>query len=261
MVQAPEEVCDILTDTQDIPILTQPSSSQPPRKHKPRRKQREATEVPYTEPQAEERVPTPSYDPLPSEVKEKSKKLEEKKKRTHGLNRLYKVGLSARVESSKDEEDQRRIKDQDLFGVHDLDGDEVFVDVTTGEDVEHDATVAKNVEGIATAITPQISKDELTLAQTLMEIKDAKPKAKGVTIQEPSEFRTTSHPQPSQPPQAKDKGKGIIVEPEKPLKKKDQIAFDEEVARKLEAKMKDEMDEEERITREKNEANKAIIEE
>nr|GEV70908.1 hypothetical protein [Tanacetum cinerariifolium] len=46
---------------------------------------------------------------------------------------------------------------------------------------------------------------ELTLAQTLMEIKDAKPKVKGVTIQEPSEFRTTSPPQPSQPPQAKDK--------------------------------------------------------
>nr|GEW04070.1 hypothetical protein [Tanacetum cinerariifolium] len=69
-----------------------------------------------------------------------------KKKRTHGLKRLYNVGLSARVELSKDEEDQERIKDQDLFGVHDLDGDEVFVDVTTGENVEHDATVAENVK-------------------------------------------------------------------------------------------------------------------
>nr|GEX25250.1 hypothetical protein [Tanacetum cinerariifolium] len=35
-------------------------------KHKPRRKQRKATEVPYTEPQAKKRVHTPSYDPLPS---------------------------------------------------------------------------------------------------------------------------------------------------------------------------------------------------
>nr|GFC84480.1 hypothetical protein [Tanacetum cinerariifolium] len=50
----------------NIPILTQPSSSQPQKKHKPRRKQREATEVPHTEPQAEERVPTPSNDPLSS---------------------------------------------------------------------------------------------------------------------------------------------------------------------------------------------------
>nr|GFD36540.1 hypothetical protein [Tanacetum cinerariifolium] len=43
--------------------------------------------------------------------------------------------------------------------------------VTTGEDVEHDAIVAESVEAIVTATTPQISKDELTLAQTLMEIK------------------------------------------------------------------------------------------
>nr|GEX09694.1 uncharacterized mitochondrial protein AtMg00810-like [Tanacetum cinerariifolium] len=257
-------------------------------KHKLRRKQREATEVPYTEPEAKERVPTPSHDPLPSgkdrlqlnelmdiciklsnkvlsleqtktnqaakieKLKKRVKKLKrKKKKRTHGLKRLYKVRLSARVESFKDEEglgaqedaskqgriaeiyanedlflidetaqDQGRIKDQNLFRVHNLDGDEVFMDVTTGENVEQDAKVAKSVE-------------------------------------EPSEFRTTSPPQPSQPPHIKDKGKGIIVEPEKPLKKKDQIALDEEVARKLEAKI----NEEERIAREKNEANKAIIKE
>nr|GEX34734.1 zinc finger A20 and AN1 domain-containing stress-associated protein 4 [Tanacetum cinerariifolium] len=82
-------------------------------------------------------------------------------------------------------QDQGRINDQDMFGVHDLDGDEVFVDVTTSENVEQGATIAESVEGIVTATTLQISKDELTLAQTLMEIKAAKPKAKGVTIQEP----------------------------------------------------------------------------
>nr|GEU39813.1 hypothetical protein [Tanacetum cinerariifolium] len=62
-----------------------------------------------------------------------------------------------------------------------------------------------------------------------MEIKAAKPKAKEVTIQESSEFRTTSPLQPSQPLQAKDKGKGIMVELEKSLKKKDQKALDEEI--------------------------------
>nr|GEW40586.1 ribonuclease H-like domain-containing protein [Tanacetum cinerariifolium] len=197
----------------------------------------------------------------------KGKKKKKKKKRTHGLKRLYKVGLSARVESYEDEEVAKieklkkrvkklkekkkkkrthglkrlykRIEDQDLFRVHDLDGDEVFVDVTTGENVKQDATVAESVEGIAATTTLQISIDEFTLAQTLMEIKAAKPKAKG----------------------AKDKGKGVMVEPEKPFKKKDQIALDEEVARKLKAEMKAEMDEEERIARKKNEANKAKIEE
>nr|GFC69175.1 hypothetical protein [Tanacetum cinerariifolium] len=35
-------------------------------KHKSKKKQRKETEVPHTEPQTEEHIPTPSYDPLPS---------------------------------------------------------------------------------------------------------------------------------------------------------------------------------------------------
>nr|GEV87140.1 hypothetical protein [Tanacetum cinerariifolium] len=125
------------------------------------------------------------------------------------------------------------------------DGDEVIVDATAGEEVEQTTkvaekkvstadpvitagevvTTAKDVKVTTAAKTLQISKDELTLAKTLIEIKVAKPKARGVIVQEPSEFKTTSSSQPSQLPHAKNKGKGIMVEPEKPLKKKDQIAF------------------------------------
>nr|GEX35722.1 hypothetical protein [Tanacetum cinerariifolium] len=193
-------------------------------------------------------------------LKKRVKKIEgNKKKRTHGLKRLYKVGLSTRIVSSDkkglgDQEDaskqrrniadidqdkvttlvndtQGRINEEDLFGVHDLSGDEVFVDVTTGENIKQDATVAKkdvstadpvttageivttaeNVKVVAAATTPQISKDELTLAQTLMKIKEAKPKAKWVTIQEPSE---TPSPKPivtsRQPSKPKDKGKTMM---------------------------------------------------
>ncbi|GJR34074.1 hypothetical protein Tco_1209758 [Tanacetum coccineum] len=54
---------------------------------------------------------------------------------------------------------------------------------------------------------------------------EAKPKARGVVVQEPSEFRA---PQEAQPSISKDKGKGIMIEPEVPLKRKDQkIALDE----------------------------------
>nr|GEW22728.1 hypothetical protein [Tanacetum cinerariifolium] len=292
------------------------SSTMASRKHKSRRKQRKETEVPHTEPQTEEHIPTPSHDPLPSgedkmklselmeiytklsdmvlsleqikinqvakikKLKQRVKKLEgKKKKKTHGLKRLYK-GRIAKIDADEDlslinetAQDQGRMNNEDFFGVNDLDGDEVIVDVTVGENVEQDATVAKkevsaaadeavtvaeSIKGITAATTPQISKDDVILAQTLKEIKAAKLKARGVTIQELNEFRTTS---PSQPSQAKDKGKGIMVKPEKPLKKKDYFALDEEVARKLEAKMKAKMEKEERIAREKDEANITVIEE
>nr|GFA49700.1 hypothetical protein [Tanacetum cinerariifolium] len=128
MVQAPEKVGKIPTDTQDTPILSQPSSSQPQRKHKSRRKLRKETKVPHTKPQTEKHIPIPSHDPLPSgadrmqlselmeictklsdmvlsleqiktnqaaeikKLKKRVKKLEgKKKKRTHGLKKLYKV--------------------------------------------------------------------------------------------------------------------------------------------------------------------------
>nr|GEW91634.1 hypothetical protein [Tanacetum cinerariifolium] len=180
-------------------------------------------------------------------------------KQKKGVNTFGNVSESHNVVTSGNGADQiSRINKEDMFRVNDLDGDEVIVDVTTGKNIEQSTkdaekevstadpvttagevvTTAEDVEVTIAATTPQVSKDELTLAQTLIEIKAAKPKERGVIVQEPSEFRTTSSSQPSQLPQAKDKGKGIMVEPEKPLKKKDQIAFDEEVTRKLKAQMK-----------------------
>nr|GEW40725.1 putative ribonuclease H-like domain-containing protein [Tanacetum cinerariifolium] len=197
--QAPEEVgkgLKVPTDTYHTPIVTQPSSSQPQKKQKSRRKQRKKTEVLDLEKakiaQAKEIV----------DLKKRVKKLERKKKsRTLGLKRLWNVGSTTRVESSDEEED--------LFGVNDLDGDEVIVDVIAGENVEQDAIVAE--KEVSTAIGEIVTTAEdvkvTTAAATLKISKD----------------------------DAKDKGKGIMVEPEKPLKKKDQIAFDEEVARKPDA--------------------------
>ncbi|GJW40837.1 hypothetical protein Tco_0066682 [Tanacetum coccineum] len=52
---------------------------------------------------------------------------------------------------------------------------------------------------------------------------------------------------------AKDKGKAKMVEPEKPLKKKDQIMFDKEVAQKLQAQLDVELEEEEKLARQKQE--------
>nr|GEZ13794.1 hypothetical protein [Tanacetum cinerariifolium] len=116
-------------------------------------------------------------------LKRRVKKLKRRKRsRTHGLKRLYKVELSARVESSKDkglgEKDaskQGRIadfdanediylvnvyNDEDMFSVNDLDGDEVIV-----ENVDI-AEQAKEVVADKDII------DDITLAKALMEIKN-----------------------------------------------------------------------------------------
>ncbi|GJX85616.1 hypothetical protein Tco_0336390 [Tanacetum coccineum] len=61
--------------------------------------------------------------------------------------------------------------------------------------------------------------DELTLAQTLIEIKAAKPKVRGVMIQEPIEFTTTTTtttPAASKP--SHDKGKAKMIEFDESLK-------------------------------------------
>nr|GEY42047.1 hypothetical protein [Tanacetum cinerariifolium] len=204
------------------------SSAMASRKHKPRRKQREETKFPHTEPQAEERVPTLPMIHYPMEDASKQGRIAE----MYYNEDLFLIDETAQY--------QRRIKDHDLFEVHDLEGDEVFVDVTTGEDVEQDPIVAESVEDLflidETAQYQRRIKDH-----DLFEVHDL----------EGDEMLQL----------AKDKGKGIMVELEKTLKKKDQIALDEEMAKKLEAEIKAKMDKEERIAREKNKANKAIIEE
>ncbi|GJX00208.1 hypothetical protein Tco_0184121 [Tanacetum coccineum] len=227
-------------------------------------------------------------------LKRRVKSLEKRRKsRTPGFKRLRKVGSASRVESSNDvslgaQEDAskqgRKIADLDADAevtlvdeTQEMNDDNLMFDTGVLEEQEKEVAekevsaadpvttagevvTTANVE-VTTANAPTTTIDELTLAQTLIEIKAAKPKAvtsaattttttrpkaRGVVVQEPSEFKTTSSPlQASQLPQAKDKGKAKMVEPEKPLKKKDQIAMDEEVARNLEAQLQAELEEEE----------------
>ncbi|GKE19647.1 hypothetical protein Tco_1427224, partial [Tanacetum coccineum] len=98
--------------------------------------------------------------------------------------------------------------------------------------------------------TKTIIADDLTLAQTLIEIRSAKPKVKGVVIGEQSESTTRTRPQ--QLP-SKDKGKAIMEDPEKPTKRNDQIRHDEEVAQRLQAQMQAELKEEDRLVRQREE--------
>nr|GEZ78379.1 hypothetical protein [Tanacetum cinerariifolium] len=53
-------------DAQSIPITTEPSTSKPQKKHKPKRKHTHESEVLPTESPAEQNLPSPSNNPLPS---------------------------------------------------------------------------------------------------------------------------------------------------------------------------------------------------
>ncbi|GJT74418.1 hypothetical protein Tco_1041143 [Tanacetum coccineum] len=135
--------------------------------------------------------------------------------------------------------------DTDMFGVHDLVGDEVVV---KSEVVVKAASTI--LVSAATTTTTVITDDEITLAKALAKLKSAKlptttvativiaastrPKAKGLVIHE-EEQATTPTVSSQQPSQVKvqDKGKGIMVEEPLKMKKKDQISFDEKEAIRL----------------------------
>ncbi|GJY27201.1 putative ribonuclease H-like domain-containing protein [Tanacetum coccineum] len=154
-------------------------------------------------------------------LKKRVKKLEKKGgSRTHKLKRLYRVGRSARVVSFEeaslgDQEDaskqgrkiddidkdaeitlvdetQGRYGDEDMFRVNDLDGDEVVVESEVTDKAGEKRNIVEEAVDVTDVVTIPVSvatitNVELTLAQTLAELKSARPKTKGVVMQEPNE--------------------------------------------------------------------------
>ncbi|GJW86424.1 hypothetical protein Tco_0161764 [Tanacetum coccineum] len=298
MVQATQDE-GVDLGIQQTPITAQPSSYRP-RKKQSRRKQRKETEVPQDKTHHDDSVPIPSNDlflggedrmqltklmilctNLQKQVlnlekakdaqakeiaglKKRVQKLEMKKKsRTTTLKRLRKVGESS----------WGRLDDAEMFDINDLHGDEVIVDMAVGEKHEKsvkidEREVSTGVEDSAAPTIPITTADEGVTTAKIDEFAPTttttttRPKVRGVVVQEPSEFKTTtSSPQASQPSKTKDKGKPIMSEPEVPLKKKDQVSLDEEMARNLEAQLQAELIEEEKMARKKEEkANITLIE-
>nr|GEU41692.1 putative ribonuclease H-like domain-containing protein [Tanacetum cinerariifolium] len=172
---------------------------------------------------------------------------------------MEKDGLGAQEDASKqrrmiveidqnakivlDDETQGRTNNDEMFGVDDLTGEEVVVETTTG--IKDSSTPTTN-----------LIKDEITMAQALAALKSVKPKVvvqkqeMSTTIPATATIVTTVVPTPrakgfvfheqkqSQIPtvsSSKDKGKAKMIEPEVPLKKKEQMRIDKEYARKLQA--------------------------
>ncbi|GJW96516.1 hypothetical protein Tco_0178324 [Tanacetum coccineum] len=218
-------------------------------------------------------------------LKKRIQRLERKKmSRPTGLKRLRKVGMFRRVESSEDQESLGAPEDASKQGrsIADIDADVKVTLVDETQERQDDGLITKPDDSTAgEAVTTASVEDsaapttikEITLAQTLIQIKAAKlkvvttaattttttrPKARGVVVQEPSKFKALQETQPSS---SKDKGKGIMIEPEVPLKRKDQIALDEQITRDIQAKLDVELIEEQKLARkQEEEANIALIE-
>ncbi|GJS02191.1 hypothetical protein Tco_0318699 [Tanacetum coccineum] len=231
-------------------------------------------------------------------LKKRVKQLEKRRKsETSGLKRLRKVGSTSRVEFSNDvslevtliDETQERNDEDLMFDTNVLNGDEVFEEPivnaakTTSSSPVSAADPVTTVGEVVTTASATTTVDELTLAQTLIEIKAAKPKVvttsatiittavastrtktKGIVFHDQEEQAPTftsivSSSQASQLLQAKDKGKAKMVEPKKPLKKKDQIALNEELALRIHAEEQTKLErmQKERVAQE--EASRAAI--
>nr|GEU49598.1 phospholipase-like protein [Tanacetum cinerariifolium] len=171
-------------------------------------------------------------------LKGRVKNLERRKKsRTPGLQRLRKVGSTQRVESSDDVSLGGNNENDDnlMFDVGALDGvTTVSTPVTTA------GVTISAAEPIITTAT-DFSEVDMTLSKALAELKISKPKVP--VMQEATPIISSS----------KDKGKAKMAEPERPMKRKDQIDNDAEVARIKQEQWQAQVDEEERLRKKREE--------
>ncbi|GKC88343.1 hypothetical protein Tco_1148992 [Tanacetum coccineum] len=207
-------------------------------------------------------------------LKKRVKKLEKKKK--EDASKQGRNGIDQDEEISWFQEDAET---QGRYG-HDFEVNTASTSITTASinitTVEPVTTASAPVTTVGVSVstaepsTPTITilieDEDLTIAQTLMKMRSVKSKEKskekgvssettirpirGVIMKETYETVTRPIVPPQQQLHPKDKGKGIMQEPEKPVKVKgkDQIAFDEEVARRLEAQMQAEYEGKKKIT-------------
>nr|GEW98768.1 putative ribonuclease H-like domain-containing protein [Tanacetum cinerariifolium] len=283
MVQAQEDMGEVLaipTDPHHTPTITQPSTSKPQKKQKLRKQRRHDTE---------ETHPSGLGDNVADEA--------------FNVENTYKVGLRTRIESSNEEqslgeedaskqerniadidvdaeitlvnettEDRGRFNDQEMFDTRVFDDEEVVVKKAV---VDKEVSVVKEVDASQdqkskpkadkVVIKQEQEQGATTTTTTIVTIytpASTRPKVRSVVMQELSETTTTTTQI-----KAKDKGKGIMVKEPLKMKKKDQIIFDHQEDKRLQA----EINEEERLAGERSrlagmkaqqekEANIALIE-
>nr|GEU30263.1 putative ribonuclease H-like domain-containing protein [Tanacetum cinerariifolium] len=208
-----------------------------------------------------------------SKLKRRVKKLEKGNRvKVLKLRRLIKVGTSQRIDTP----DDTVMEDASNWGrmIDDLDRDEdvAFMDDKEEEkkaeqakvssndqaqerqaeiyqiDMDHASKVLKVVTAASESVTaanttifaaePQVPAATITVVPVRVVVASTK-RRKGVFIRAPEEESTRIIPADTK---SKDKGKGIMVEERKPLKKKQHVEMDEEFARKLHEELNKDID-------------------
>ncbi|GKF93390.1 hypothetical protein Tco_0280109, partial [Tanacetum coccineum] len=140
------------------------------------------------------------------------------------LQRLRKVGKSRRVESFKDKETLGNHEDASKQGRSikdiDKDADVSLVNDTQGRSDDAEMFDTNELHGDEVVVDMLVAAKPKVITTAATTTTTTRPKARGVVVQEPSEFET---PQESQPSMIKDEGKAIMIEPEVPLRRKDQV--------------------------------------
>nr|GFB41117.1 hypothetical protein [Tanacetum cinerariifolium] len=195
------------------------------------------------------------------------KKLEKRNKvKVLKLQRLKRVGLAQRIDTSDDtvmdnvSNQERMIADMDADGrtveyqaeIYKIDLDHAKKVLSMQEEESNPAELQKVVDIVTTT---KIITKVVTAASTTITVADvpipaattdaaltltaapSRRRTKGVVITNPEESTTTTSTIIYSEAKSKDKGKGILVEEPKPLKKQAQIEEDEKYARELEAEL------------------------
>nr|GEX84238.1 hypothetical protein [Tanacetum cinerariifolium] len=258
LVQALEEVGILQAGAQTIPIPTEPSTSKPQKKHKPKRKHTQEPEVPPTESQAKHNKPLPSpfHDILPSgedslKLKELmdlctnlSNKVLDLESEVLNIKSTYKAKIE-KLESKVErlEEENRVLKE--LKGIHStVDSDEPVMKKEESSKQRRkianiDADVEINLEKVQ-AEAYNLDLDHQEKVFSMLDVNDEEPAdvkevlevvkvAKLIT-----KVVTTVGVDVNA---ASNKGKAILIEEPKQLKRQVQIKLDEKVARQLEAEL------------------------
>ncbi|GJU36937.1 hypothetical protein Tco_1185291 [Tanacetum coccineum] len=142
--------------------------------------------------------------------------------------------IDADVEVNLVDETQVRQNDDLIFDTGVLDDDEMPVEAKVdGKDDQ-----SKKIDNDTTG--ESVTTDGDDSVQQLQDHRKREVLFSSLVVRVLQEIKTLS---------SKDKGKGIMIKPEVPLKRKDQIALDEQIARDIQAKLDAELLEEQKLAR------------